>query len=656
MEPMLTVNEVAQLKGCKPQYIRKLAKEGTLQADMTMTERKTPLYMIPLTALEPTLQERYFREKQRALAATTSTAKEPSKAAKPLESYTAEEREEIGFWTELVSEWQGYRKRPGANATAVDEEFISLCRLRYPERAISTDILYRRWKALREGELDGLLDRRGKWKKGRSTIEEPVWQAFLSYYLDESQHPIKKCWEYTKLWAQAERPELAADIPSYTTFYRHIQADIPEAVEMLGRKGEKAFRDRCAPYIRRVYDQMESNEWWIADNHTFDIISQDGNGQRHRLYLTAFFDARSGIFTGCHVTNAPCSQATLIALRKGILKYGIPENIYVDNGREFLTFDIGGLGHRKKKPKNGQERFEPPPVFARLGIKMTNAIVRNAKAKIIERRFRDVKDHLSRLFDTYVGGNVVEKPERLKHVLKAGDIPLDANLVETVETLLDWYFNQQPYGGQVAEDRGKPRMQVYNENLLHKRVAGAEELNLMLMRSTRPQQVTRRGVHLDIAGERIDYWNEDVLMNLLGQRVYLRYDPEDLSEVRIYDLEDRFLMTAPADNVAVLTYGSSKEDVKEAMGKVRRMEKVTKEALKYSAFPAIGKRTALELVMAQAQEAKEAKMIPDPDPKILTIQRAEEEPLLKAAVGAPDLGTMVKNAAQKRGGSHDEKL
>lgn len=63
----------------------------------------------------------------------------------------------------------------------------------------------------------------------------------------------------------------------------------------------------------------------------------------------------------------------------------------MDNGREFLTYDIGGLGHRQKKPKNGQEPFSPPPVFERLGIKMTNAIVRNAKAKIIERRSRTSK-------------------------------------------------------------------------------------------------------------------------------------------------------------------------------------------------------------------------------------------------------------------------
>ena len=248
----------------------------------------------------------------------------------------------------------------------------------------------RRQRALDENDLDGLVNKRGKNRKGKSTITDPMRQAFLYYYLDQSQHPIKKCYEYMKLWAQQEAPYLVADIPSYTTFYRMVQNDIPEPIKVLGREGEKAFDDRCAPYIQRIYSEMASNEWWIADNHTFDVITQGDNGQRHRLYLTAFFDARSGIFTGCYVTLNPSSQATLIALRKGILKYGIPKNIYVDNGREFLTFDIGGLGHRKKKPKDAQERFEPPPVFERLGIKMTNAIVRNAKAKIIERDRKSV--------------------------------------------------------------------------------------------------------------------------------------------------------------------------------------------------------------------------------------------------------------------------
>lgn len=656
METMLRASEVASLMGCDPRSVRRKAAAGKIECRQVLNDLNRPEYLIPLEALEPHIQQRYFE--QRKLPAAKEAAKKltpgEKQPKKPLDHYTAEEREEIAFWMRLVDEWQDYRDRPGANKTKVDQEFETLCKLRYPERGISIDTLYRRWKAVRDKDFDGLIDKRGKWKKGKSSIDETLWQAFLSFYLDENQHPIKRCYEYTKTWARSDFPELVADIPSYTTFYRRVQSDIPEAVEILGRQGEKAFRDRCAPYIKRVYDDMASNEWWIADNHTFDIITMGENGQRHRLYLTAFFDARSGIFTGCYVTTAPSSQSTLIALRKGILKYGIPENIYVDNGREFLTFDIGGLGHRAKKPKDGKERFEPPPVFERLGIKMTNAIVRNAKAKVIERRFRDVKDHLSRLFDTFTGGNVLEKPEKLKHVLKNGEIPLDSTLMETVEELLDWYFNQQPYNGAVAADHGKTRQQVYNEQLHKKRVASAEDLNLMLMRSARPQKVTRRGVHLDIAGQRLDYWNDDMLMNLLGKQVYFRYDPDDLSEVRLYDLEDRFIMTVPVDNTAVLTYGASREDVKEAMGKVRRMERVTKEALKVSAFPAFGKRTALELVMEQAHESKMARIVPEANPKVLELQRPDEEPLLKAVAGGPDLDVMNRNALRRKGGTDNE--
>ena len=654
METRLSTQEVARLYGKDERTIRRWAKSGKIQAASFLNEFNSPEYLFPLDALDASIQEKYFAQLKASLPVPSAVTPLKRGTSRPLDHYTAEEREEITWWLKTVDDWQRYRsKYPGSKAEA-DDRFIALCAKTDPEHEFSIDTLYRRWKSIKQNDLDGLIDKRGKWKKGKSDIQPEVWDAFLYFYLQEAQHPMMKCYEYMKLLLREDHPDLVADIPSYTTFTRRVKSDIPEAVEVLGREGQKAFRDRCAPYIRRTYESMASNEWWIADNHTFDVITQGDNGQRHRLHLTAFFDARSGIFTGWHVTENPCSQATLIALRKGILKYGIPENIYVDNGREFLTFDIGGLGHRKKKPKDGQERFEPPPVFERLGIKMTNAIVRNAKAKIIERRFRDVKDHLSRLFDTYTGGNVLEKPERLKGVLKNGEIPLDGTFTQAVEELLDWYFNQQPYGGEVVADRGKPRQQVYNENLHTKRVAGAEDLSLMLMRSARPQKVTRRGVHLDIAGQRLDYWNDDMLMSLLGKQVYFRYDPDDLSEVRVYDLEDRYIMTVPVDNTAVLTYGASREDVKEAMGKVRRMERLTREALKVSAYPAFGKRTALELVMEQAYQSKTARIVPSADPKVLELQRPDEEPLLRAVAGGPDLDVMNRNALKRKGGSDHE--
>lgn len=641
MGQMLTVKQVAEVKGCRVQYIQRMAKEGKLPSVKTVNNRNQKVYQIPLESLPDELQQRWYQMQVEQMREENGIEEENRGGT---DQFSAEERLEIDFWLELVRKWQEYRNlAPKRSKGETDQKFLIWCSLEYPDRTISMDILYRKWKAVRENNMAGLTDKRGKWRKGTSDIHETVWQAFLYYYLDEGQHTIQKCLEYTKMWIREKQPELYTDIPSYSSFYRRLNRDIPEGVKVLGREGHKAYNDRCAPYIRRIYEDIASNEWWIADNHTFDVIVVDKNGKQHRPYLTAFMDARSGILTGYYITYNPSSEATLIALRKGILEYGIPDNIYVDNGREFLTFDIGGLGHRRKKPKNGEERFEPPGVFKRLGINMTNAIVRNAKAKIIERRFRDVKDSLSRLFDTYTGGSVVEKPERLKGVLKKDEIYSDDEFQEYVEAVIDYYFNLQPYHGAVPADHGKLKMDVFNEHLIKKRTATAEALNLMLMRSSRAQTVGRRGAHLDIAGGRIDYWNDDFVHLMLGKKVYFRYDPDNLSEVRIYDLEDRYIMTVPADNEAVLSYNASREDVKAAMAKTRRLEKVAKEYIEHAVLADCDKVTAMELVLKEAQYNKENYQ-GKANPKVLEVQRADEEPAFKKVVGGIDLDRMIRNA------------
>ena len=646
---MLTAKQVAEVKGCSYQYIKRLLKDGKLQAVETVNEKNRKTYLVPLDALDEELQHKWYQIMKENPPEDITKLSESEQENAAADTFSEEERKEIDFWIDLVSRWQEYRKMPGVTSMAdVDQKFVTFCSLEYPDRRISIDTLYRKWKAVKENDLKGLVDQRGKWRKGKSSIDETVWQAFLYYYLDEAQHPIQKCLEYTRMWAQEMRPDLYADIPSYSAFYRKL-ASVPEGVKVLGREGHKAYNDRCAPYIRRIYDDMASNEWWIADNHTFDVMVKDKDGKLHRPYLTAFLDARSGIFTGFYVTYNPSSEATLIALRRGILEYGIPDNIYVDNGREFLTFDIGGLGHRRKKSKKEEESFEVPGVFKRLGINMTNAIVRNAKAKIIERRFCDVKNGLSRLFNTYTGGSVVEKPERLKYVLKKDSIYTDDEFNEYVEAVIKYYFNMMPYNGAVEADKGKAKQDVFNEYLYKKRTASEEDLNLMLMRSGRPKKVGRRGVHLDIAGGRIDYWNDEFVHLMFGKQVYFRYDPDNLSQIRIYDLEDRYLMSVPADNQAVLSYGASKEEVKTAMAKTRRLEKIAEEYKRNAVIAEADRITTMDLVLREAQKNKE-NYKGKPNPKVLEVQRADEEPAFRKVVGGADLDTMIQSAARRQGG------
>lgn len=642
METYLTIKEAAELKGCSTQYLQRAALNGAIEAKKELNDKNRPQYLIPLSALDTKLQLKYQKSHGLELSEQQKTDGTQSKT---IEELNEQQRNQVNTWLLIIENWQSYRNQYKGSKAEADKAYIALVSEKYPDIKITYDILQRKYNAIRKGDKVALADGRGYTRKGASSIPATVWDAFLYYYLDERQYPVKKCYEYTKLWTREEQPHLLEQIPSYATFCRHIENDITEGLKTLGRYGEKAFKDRYAPYIKRLYDNMESNEWWIADNHTFDVMTTDGK-TTHRLYLTAFMDARSGILTGIYVTNNPSSQATLIALRKGIMEYGIPANIYVDNGREFLTFDVGGLGHRQKK--STKDKFTPPPVFERLGIKMTNAIVRNAKAKIIERRFLDLKNSISRLFETFTGGNVLEKPESLKTILKSEKIPNDIDFTQQIEMIVKYYFNRDVYNGAVAKDKGKPKQQVYEENLLHKRVAEESELNLMLMRSSKAQTVGRRGVHLTVSGQRIDYFSKE-LLDMQGKKVYYRYDPDNIGEIRIYDLEDRYLMTVPADNTAICEYGASKEEVSVAMHKVKEYESIVKKSLKAKKALVLGKHTALDLVLREVERNKEISIMPA-NP-VITIQRADES--LPEAVGGStranvDIDRMIHSAERRK--------
>ena len=384
----LTVKEVAELKGCCIQSVHNQISKGKLPATVEINpENKRKQYMVELSDLPPALQRRYYTRRQ-AEQPLPALAAEKLAREKSFDEYSETERQQITFWSRIIEEWltarQGFER-----ATDADELYVASLKLKYRELNVSVRTLYDKYAAYKAGDLSGLTDRRGGANRGKSSIPEPVWNYFLCAYLDDRKLPLTQCYEMCKQWTMEYSPELVSSIPSERTFRR--QADkLEEPVVTLARDGKKAYNDRCGIYVVREYEELHANDYWIADNHTLDVMSRasDGSDTVHRLSLTAFLDARSGVMVGWNLTDNPCSQSTLLALRHGIMRFGIPKKIYVDNGREFLTRDIGGLGHRRKKSTSLID--DPPPVFARLGIEMTNAIVRNARA-------RQSNAHLTRL-------------------------------------------------------------------------------------------------------------------------------------------------------------------------------------------------------------------------------------------------------------------
>ena len=598
----LTVKDVAVLRGCSERAVRKQIASGKLKARSDDDYHYTR-WLIPLESLSPADRRKYMRE-HGIDAGIMPEPKDVIRNTRSFDEYTEKQRTEIVFWQKAVKEWQEYRTAYIGSAADADNAFVIQLKAKHPERRISRDILYRRKRAIDEDDTDGLVEKRGDYCRGTHKAPPEVFGVCLSYWLDERKPTLARCIEWTKLYFEQTEPELLPLIPSRKTFERYIAAEVEEGVKIMARYGDKAYNDRAMPFIVRELDDMHSNDWWVADNHTLDIISLSPEGVQHRLSLTAYLDARSGMPTGWNFTDNPNGQSTILALRNGIMRCkAIPTNIYIDNGREFLIKDVGGLGHRQHK--STADKPTPPPVFERLGINMENALPRNAKAKLIERAFKDFTEWFAKLFSTYTGGGIDNRPESLKKILKSGRIPTDAEVIEVLNKLIEGMWCHAPYGGDFPADKGLKKIEVYNRHLQPKaRMADEGELALMLLRSTQPQKVGRNGVYVNLRGHRLEYGFAQ-LQSYLGKSVYIRYDPDDMETVRVYAAEnDSYIMTVRQNTETRLRYGASKEEISAAMAATRSVKRATRKKLEeiIAQTPPEKRLDALDLNLRKAEE------------------------------------------------------
>ncbi len=563
----LTTAEVAELKGCTPQYVRRLCQNGTIKANVreSAANNRTE-YEIALSDLSEKMRIKYENKKRgelglEPLPVLAKPLPKPDPRQITLQDLTGDQRRDVGFWCEIIKGWQAARLNKGAELgkCKVDELFCAAMKLQYPNVSISPDILYRKYKAYKDGNIDGLVDHRGGHNKGKTEVPEYMLNAFYTLYLHDNKLPVSRCYSLLQTWVREHYPEAAGNMPSERTFRRKAAA-LPYALVMFMREGDKMFADKCLPYIERMYDDLHANDVWIADNHTFDFFTSGENGKPHRVYLTAFTDAKSGVMVGWNLTENPCSDSTLLALRHGILRFGVPRAIYVDNGSEFLVSDIGGRGHRRKKDWNKDPL--PPTILSFLDIEMHNAIVRNAKAKPIERTFYTFKNHFSRSIETFCGGTVVERKESLKWILKSGKLPTDLQIRAALDAYIDGDYNVSQYGGKERRYKGMSRLEVWNESIKETTFRKCDEPNLdmLLKRVSRPQKIGRNGVFVTIAGEKLWYYGKETILHI-GEQVYVRYDPADPFSVRVYEMEtDKYLWTWEFADERILPYLVDKND------------------------------------------------------------------------------------------------
>ena len=601
-ETYLTVKQLAEIKGCTERYIQSCVNKGKIIAEVTIGQvggNAGTHYSIPLSKLDEKVQLKYKRYLKKQQKEVEKQVQEQQN--KTIADLTEKEKQNVMFWRKVLESWQSYRGKE-ADKEKADNEFIKVMNVQNEGLHLSRRTLYRKWNTyIMEGEA-ALADGRGKHGNHNYKMTKEIFDVFEYYYLNENKPSIKQCMRETALYFEGQEIEL----PCYTTFKRSAKK-IPKAIKLYFREREKVFIDKCAPYIKRMYEDLESNDIWVADNHTFDIMVEK-EGKPARVYLTAFMDVRSRKMMGWCVTDAPSSDATIYALKKGCEKFGVPRSIYTDNGREFLFHDLGGNGFRKKK-KNGEE-LKLPSILDDLGIEFRTALPRNARGKGIERAFYTVKEHFSKLFESYTGGTILERPDRLKKMVKTmKGLPSIEEFIQYVDIYIEGWYNKQPHEGTGM--KGKCPDEVFAENMITKRVLPKEKADLMFMRyaksNTGMLKVGKNGITLTFYGKQLQYWNEELWKEYFGQNVYVRYNPEDLSNIRIYDEQKRFLCIAALKEE--LSYTASKQEVKKQQQQNRN---AIKEVANYKAKKEMEQKDALTMLLEKAlkEESQNKPVIP----------------------------------------------
>ena len=567
---LLTVKEAAELLAIGERAVRKNAMAGRY-GDLEFVDgrygRGGKMIMIRLAALPEAVQSAYLRqhniieEPERPVASVYDRADADARAA-------ANER------YRTLKEYEAYIATPGKR-TELTRAFLHDWNAAHPDAQISQSTLYN-WQAKHRADgLSGLLPQYGK-RKGERRIDAPAWEFFQAQYLQQSRPSVGDCYILLARKAKIE----GWTIPSRATIARMVKEDIPEAVRTLRRFGDKKYMDDIQTFTRRDPESIRAGEVFVGDHHVLDVFINTGTIEKPkwaRPWMTAWLDMRSRKFVGWTINLSPCTDEIIAAFANAALDpaIGLPRHIYIDNGRDYCSAKFAGRGHRgnplteEDKEALIAEGKMARSLMDRLDIKTHWAIVENARAKVIERAFKEVVERFSKAFPLYCGRNQDERPDILEERMK-NPKKYAMNLAEFRAIFDDWIrtvFNKTVSQG--AGRTGECPDETYMRTRLPVRTADADVMRLYFMRSTNPFRIGRNGVTF----RKTEYYHPDMAL-LKGKRVYIRYRDEDPEHIWLYDTDDRYLGEAERISALPAIAASAEELDAEQARKARERKAV----------------------------------------------------------------------------------
>jgi len=466
------------------------------------------------------------------------------------------------------------------------------------EHRVNTVTLYRWLKWFSDGKVDkdtgelitgplALASSYGR-TRGQFTAISGELEKFIQSAWWKKNRPSKALvFEQLKMFCD----ENGFTCPSIAAVRRYISS-LPANMNILYRYGPKAYKQRFEPVVERTLSSLSVNEIWVGDHRQHDVFlyTSQSRKQAKRVWMTAWWDLASAKLVGYCLSFQPSSRTIALALRNGILTHGMPDMVYMDNGKDYQSKQFSGRIRRHGKiPMDSDTRG----LLAILEIEQINALPYNARSKSIERWFKTWSERFDRRLPGWCGRDNKERPEKLQQELDAGELLLLVDFKQMVEEF------RAELDGKVWGERKKTPATFYDG--FKPRMVDEKVLDLLLMEK-KSLKVGTRGIE---AFPNL-FYNSVGLMErvMVGQNVTVRYDPDNLDTIVVWDKDGKLIGRVPQ---TMKGGQAGKVEDMEAYREVKKFRKAQKKQIQELAPVGQFWQDDFEKALAKVKEMRERK-------------------------------------------------
>ena len=401
--------------------------------------------------------------------------------------------------------------------------------------SISIGTLHRWVRAFEKHESTECLQPKYKWSKQgeyNSILNDEMRNILLTLLLHPSKYNYGKAIKLTKeILRKRGYEELPCDL-SFKRFAENFRKN-NYAEWILRREGMKAYHDKVEPYIERDISKIEVGDILVADGHVLNFqVINPFTGRPTRATLVGFLDWKSTALVGYEIMMTESTQCIASALRNSIINLGmLPKVVYQDNGKAFKSRFFQNTDFE-------EDLFNG--VYANLNIHSVFAKPYNARAKVIERFFREFQEEFEKGMPSYIGTCIEDKPAWLKRGEKLHEEwhkKLTNNHIPTVQETIKYINGWIKFHNKnlCPNDRSKTIQEMLDS--VQKQNINPQVLDDLMMK-TECRTINRHGITF----LNMHYRSEAIIG--IRDKVNIRYSLFDLSKIHVYSTKGEFLCIA----------------------------------------------------------------------------------------------------------------